>query len=73
MDIKNGFIDFDAANLVAGRRYHIASADNLSTFVAIFDSEFEASGVNEEVSVEIDFESQRKSFIRIVEGAVPAR
>ena len=72
-DIKNGFIDFDAANLVPGRTYHIASADNLSTFEAIFDSEFEASGVNEEVSVEIDFESQRKSFIRIVEGAVPAR
>jgi len=73
LDTKNGFIDFDAANLIPGRRYHIASADNLSTFVAIFDSEFEASGVNEEVSVEIDFESQRKSFIRIVEGAVPAR
>jgi hypothetical protein len=72
-DIKNGFIDFDAANLVPGRTYHIASADNLSTFEAIFDSEFEASGVNEEVSVEIDFELQRKSFVRIVEGAVPAR
>lgn len=72
-DIKNGFIDFDAANLVPGRTYHIASADNLSTFEAIFDSEFEASGVNEEVSVEIDFELQRKSFVRIVEGAVPGR
>jgi hypothetical protein len=72
-DIKNGFIDFDAENLVPGRIYHVATADDLSTFEAIQDSEFEASGVNEEVSVEVNFESQPKSFIRIVEGAVLAR
>ena len=72
-DIRNGFIDFDAANLVPGRNYHIASATGLSGFVAIEDSEFEASGSTEEVSVEVDFNLQPKSFIRIVEGPVPAR
>jgi hypothetical protein len=72
-DIRNGFIDFDAANLVPGRNYHIASATGLSGFVAIEDSEFEASGPTEEVSVEVDFNLQPKSFIRIVEGPVPAR
>ena len=72
-DIRNGFIDFDAANLVPGRNYHIASATGLSDFVAIEDSEFEASGSTEEVSVEVDFNLQPKSFIRIVEGPVPAR
>jgi hypothetical protein len=45
----------------------------LSDFVAIEDSEFEASGSTEEVSVEVDFNLQPKSFIRIVEGPVPAR
>ena len=69
-DIRNGFIDFDVTNLVPGRTYHVAAADNLSTFVAIQDSEFEASGVIEEVSIEVDFELQPKSFLRIVEGAV---
>ena len=72
-DIRNGFIDFDAANLVPGRNYHVASATGLSDFVAIEDSEFEASGSTEEVSVEVDFNLQPKSFIRIVEGPVPAR
>lgn len=72
LDLENGFVDFDATNLISGRTYHIESGVSLDDFASVAGSEFVAASDVEEVSVRVDFETFPKTFVRVVEGAIDA-
>lgn len=72
LDLRNGFIDFDATNLFSGRSYYVEVGVTLDDFVPLAGSGFEASSEVEEVSVRADFETLPKYFLRVVEGEIPA-
>jgi hypothetical protein len=71
LDQQNGFVDFDATNLVSGRTYHIEAGLTLNDFLAVPGSEFTAATAQEEVSVSVNFGNVPKYFVRIKEGPVP--
>jgi hypothetical protein len=71
VDSNNGFVDFDAANLVAGRTYHLVVSDDLENFEVLADSEFEASDTVEEISIRVNLATQTRAFVKIVEGPAP--
>jgi|GEM_PF-636531 len=71
VDSNNGFVDFDAANLVVGRTYHLVVSDDLENFEVLADSEFEASDTVEEISIRVNLATQTRAFVKIVEGPAP--
>ena len=70
LDLANGFIDFDATNLINGRTYHVQVGATLEDFAAVPGTDFQASGSVEELFLSVDFETTPKRFIRVVEGPI---
>lgn len=68
IDVANGFLDFDAANLASGRTYHVEAGETLEDFSPIAGSQFEASANTEEVSLTVTISTVSKYFVRVVEG-----
>ncbi len=68
IDVANGFLDFDAANLASGRTYHVEAGETLEDFSPIAGSQFEASANTEEISLTVTISTVSKYFVRVVEG-----
>ncbi|MGC6457425.1 MAG: hypothetical protein ACON4R_03570 [Akkermansiaceae bacterium] len=71
LDQANGFLDFDAINLTAGRTYHVEAGVGLDDFAAVAGSDFTAGTPVEEVSLLVDFGVFTKYFVRVKEGPIP--
>ncbi|MDB4271126.1 hypothetical protein N9881_00210 [bacterium] len=71
VDTNNGFVDFDATNLVSGRTYHLLTGTDLEDFSPLVGSDFQASANSEEVSVAVDLTMFPKYFLKVIEGPGP--